>query len=209
MIKFSPLLSVASLLTLCASASPSGAQVTSNAPPPTASARTDPSPKEDSAPSRLRDLSKALAGTWLLNVKFEPMGGMPKGITGTGKESWHAGPGGYTLVEEEQIPTPGGRGFLLGIFWWDSKAKKFQGMECNNQAPTTCDLKGALTDITVTWDGHTLAIHEVETHDGKKTVWHESWSNITSTSFTQTGDVTQPDGSTARFMTIQGTKTNN
>jgi hypothetical protein len=51
-----------------------------------------------------------------------------------------------------------------------------------------------------------FAIEEIETHNGKKTIWREVWSNITPTSFTQTGDVTQPDGSTTRFMTIQGTR---
>jgi hypothetical protein len=126
--------------------------------------------------------------------------------TGSGEESWHEGPGGFTFIEEEHFPTPAGPGYLLGIFWWDNRAKKFQGMECNNQLPYTCDLKGALTDITVTWDGKTLAIEELETHDGKKTIWHEASSQITPSSFVQTGDVTQPDGSTFHFMTVKGAK---
>jgi len=161
---------------------------------------------EESAPTKLQSLIKALSGKWLLSVRFEATGGMPSGLSGAGEESWHGGPGGFTFIEEEQIPTPAGQGYLLGIIWWDSRSKSFQGMECNNQLPFTCDLKGALTDITITWDEMSFAIEEIETHNGKKTIWREVWSNITPTSFTQTGDVTQPDGSTTRFMTIQGTK---
>ena len=52
----------------------------------------------------LRDLIKALSRMWLPNVKFEPMDREPEGNTGTGEEVWYAGPGRYTLVEEEQIP---------------------------------------------------------------------------------------------------------
>lgn len=162
--------------------------------------------QDASTSAKLQDLINALSGKWNLSVKFEPTEQMPNGLTGTGVETWHAGPGGYALIEEEQIPMPGGEAYLLGIIWWDSRSKRFGGMECNNRLPFTCDLKGALSDITITWDGTTFAIEELETHNGKKTVWHEVWSNITPTSFLQTGDVTQPDGSTTRFMTIHGTK---
>ena len=106
-------------------------------------------------------------------VRFEPMPGLPNGVSGVGDESWHGGPGGYTLIEEEHIPTPGGAGYLLGIFWWVNVSKQIRGMECNNQLPSTCDLKASLRDITVTWDGKTSAVHEIETHEGKTTVWHD------------------------------------
>lgn len=57
---------------------------------------------------------------------------------------------------------------------------------------------------TMTWDGKRFEIDEIETHDGKRTVWHEYWTDITPTSFVQSGDVTQPDGTTVRFMSIRG-----
>ena len=79
-------------------------------------------------------------------------------------------------------------------------------MECNNQLAYTCDLKGALNDITMTWDGKQFTIDELETHDGKKTMWHEVWSDITSTSFTQTGDIGEPGGPFKRFLTIRATR---
>ena len=43
----------------------------------------------------------------------------------------------------------------------------------------------------------------METHDGNKTLWHQVWSDITSPSFTQTGDIEEPGGATKRFFTMQ------
>ncbi len=155
----------------------------------------------------IQSLIKALSGKWSVSVKFEPNSAMPDGAEGTGEETWRPGPGGFTLLDEEHLPTPEGEIFLLGIIWWDAKTKSFHGMECNNQLPYTCDLNGALNDITIKWDVKELTIDELETSpDGKKTMWHEVWSDITSTSFTQTGDTGAPSGPFKRFSTIRGTR---
>ena len=158
-------------------------------------------------PPALATLAKALAGNWHLDVRFEPVAMMGnKAIHGSGEESWTPGPGGINLIEQEHIPSPYGDAFLMGVIWWDGTKKHLAGMECNSYLPFTCDLKGGLTDITMTWDGRKFEIDELETHDGKRTVWHEYWTEITPTSFVQSGDVTQPDGSTVRFMNIRGTR---
>ena len=155
----------------------------------------------------MQSLIKALSGKWSVSVKFEPNAAMPNGVNGTGEETWRAGPGGFTFLDEEHLPTPGGDVFLLGIIWWDGKTKSFHGMECNNQLPYTCDLKGAPNDVTMKWDGKEFTIDELETSpDGKKTMWHEVWSDITPISFTQTGDMGVPGGPFNRFLTIHGTR---
>jgi hypothetical protein len=164
--------------------------------------QAEPSP----APAPLPTLIQALAGNWRLKVHFEPSGSKDKAVDGTGAESWRAGPGNITLIEEERLPRPGGAGFLLGVIWWDGQAKHLSGMECNSELRFTCDLKGALNDITITWDGKKFEIDEIETHGGKRTVWHEAWTDITAHSFLQTGDVTEPDGTMRRFMTVEGTR---
>ena len=157
------------------------------------------------APNPLQALTRALAGKWQLDVRFEavPSTGN-KVVAGAGEESWSAGPGGITLVEQEHIPSPFGDSFLMGVIWWDGRSNRLGGMECNSQLPMSCDLKGALNDITVSWDGRKFQIDELETHEGRHTVWHEYWTDITPDSFTQMGDVTQPDGTTVHFMTIHG-----
>jgi hypothetical protein len=183
-------------------ASPAPAkQQMQNAPGSSSSSNTDAGQTSD-----LASLIKALSGRWSLQVKFEPSPEMPKGLTSSGEETWRPAIGGLTLLEEERVSIPAGDLSLLGIIWWDTKAKGLHGMECNNQAPYTCDIKGALNDITMTWDGKQFTINEWETHDNKKTLWHEVWSDITPTSYTQTGDVQEPGGSTTRIFTIQASK---
>jgi hypothetical protein len=167
-------------------------------------AKSQNSKPETSQPSaELQSLIKALSGKWSVSVRFEPNPEMPNGFAGTGEETWRAGPGGLTFLDEEQMPTPKGDVYLLGIIWWDGQSKSLRGMECNNQLPYTCDLKGALNDVTMSWDGKQFTINEWETHGGKKTLWHEVWSDITPTSFTQTGDIEEPGGQTKRFFTMQ------
>lgn len=159
-----------------------------------------------SAPEPLQTLTRALAGKWQLDVRFEatPLTGN-KLITGGGEESWSAGSGGITVIEQEHLlASPSGDTFLMGVIWWDKTRDHLGGVECNSSLPKTCDLKGGLNDVTISWDGKRFQIDELETHDGRHTVWHEYWTDITPDSFTQTGDVTQPDGTTMRFMTVHG-----
>jgi hypothetical protein len=159
-----------------------------------------------SASGELVGLTKALEGKWSLSVKFEPNSSAANGLVSTGEESWRAGPGGFTLLEEEHLRMPQGDLFLLGIIWWNATTKDFHGMECQDRLPYTCDLKGALNDITMSWDGKRFAIEEQETHNGKKSVWHEVWSDITPTSFIQTGESEEPGGARKRLFTIHATR---
>lgn len=170
-------------------------------------AKSQSAPEKTAHPAEeLQSLTNALSGKWSVKVKFEPTSKMPNGSVGDAEETWRAGPGGFTLLEEQRTPAAAGDVFLLGVIWWDGKTKSLRGMECNNQLPFTCDLKGALNDITLTWDGKQFTVDEWETHDGKKTLWHEVWSEITPTSFTHTGDVKEPDGATKRVFTMQATR---
>ena len=159
------------------------------------------------ASAEILGLTKALEGNWSLSVKFEPDGRMPNAVVKTGEETWRPGPGGFTLLEEEHLPAPDGDVFLLGIIWWNTANKGFQGMECQNLLPYTCDVKGAQNDITMSWDGKQFVIDEIETSkSGKKSVWHEVWSDITSDSFTQTGEYGDPGAPRKRLFTIHATR---
>jgi hypothetical protein len=155
----------------------------------------------------IESLTKALTGEWSLSVKFEPGASAPNGLANTGEETWRPGPGGFTLLEEEHLRMPEGEGFLLGIIWWNTATKSFHGMECQNLLPYTCDVKGAQNDITMNWDGKQFVIDEVETStSGKKSIWHEVWSDITPTSFVQTGEYGDPGGPRKRLFTIHATR---
>lgn len=159
-------------------------------------------------PQEIQALTKALSGEWSLRVKWEPDASMPSGLVNAGEETWRPGPGGYTLLEEEHLRIPKeGDVFLLGVLWWNSTTKNLQGMECQNVLPYTCDVKGALNDITMSWDSKQFVIDEIETSNaGKKSMWHEVWSDITPSSFTQTGEYGEPGGPRKRLFTIHATR---
>ncbi len=157
--------------------------------------------------AEIAGLTKALEGEWSLSVKFEPGSSAPNGLVNSGEETWRPGPGGFTLLEEEHLRMPEGDLFLLGIVWWNTATKSLQGMECQNLLPYTCDVKGAQNDITMNWDGKQFVIDEMETsNSGKKSLWHEVWSDITSSSFTQIGEYGEPGGPRKRLFTIHATK---
>ena len=160
--------------------------------------------------AELQSLTKALAEDWSLSVNFEPSSPAPKGLVNTGEETWRPGPGGFTLLEEEHLHMPDGDLFLLGVIWWNTADNAFHGMECQNRLPYTCDVKGAQNDLTMSWDGKQFVIDEMETSkSGKKSVWHEVWSEITPNSFTQTGEYGEPGGPRKRLFTIHATKVAN
>jgi len=186
------LLSLALLVVCGAPITPLKAQSLTSAP--------QPSPE-------IASLTKALTGEWSLSVKFEPSASAPNGLTNTGEETWRPGPGGFTLLEEEHLRMPESDLFLLGIVWWNNADKSLHGMECQNLLPYTCDVKGAQNDITMSWDGKQFVIDEVETStSGKKSLWHEVWSDITPTSFVQTGEYGDPGGPRKRLFTIHATR---
>jgi hypothetical protein len=166
------------------------------------------SPEESGSPNQaMRTLAQALSGTWSLAIRFESESGSSPAVEKQGEETWRAGPGGLVIAQEERFETPDRPVFLFGLIWWDSKTKDFHGMECNSQNAHVCDVKGSLTDISLNWDGKQLIIDEIEkSTEGKKMLWHEVYSDITPTSFTQTGESGEPGGPLKRLLTIHATR---
>jgi len=150
---------------------------------------------------------QSLSGRWAVEVIFEPSPDAPNGAQGKGEEFWHAGAQGLTLIDEENIRVPPLDVHLLGLLWWDSATKQFHGMECVNQNPHACDPKAALNDVTITWDGKQLTIDQIQTSPtGKKSQWHETYSNITPTSFLQVGESGEIGGPFKKVVTLRGTR---
>jgi hypothetical protein len=58
----------------------------------------------------------------------------------------------------------------------------------------------------LTWDEKELVIDISFPQGGKEMLWHEVWSDITSKSFTQTGDMAEVGGPLKRAVTIKGTR---
>jgi hypothetical protein len=154
----------------------------------------------------MQTLIKAFSGHWSLKLKFEPSKETPRGLEGTGEETWHAGPEGLTFTDEEVLTAGPQNIIVVGILWRDQKTKEFHAMDCSNQISHTCDLKGAVDDVVVHWTGSELIIDEKELSEGKMMTSRAVWSDITANSFTETGYLGSPGGPFQKVMTILATR---
>jgi hypothetical protein len=156
----------------------------------------------------MQSLIKALSGHWSLKVKVEPSKEAPKGLDGAGEETWHAGPEGLTLTDEERFNAGPQTLAIVGLLWRDTKTNELHAMDCDNQNPHTCDLKGAVEDVRVHWTGSELTIDEKETSpQGKVMTSRIVWSDINANSFRETGYLGSPGGPFQKQMTILATRT--
>jgi hypothetical protein len=155
--------------------------------------------------SEMQSLTKALAGKWATTYEFVPGVISPSGGTGAGEEVWRASPGGYVLMEEEHASSPEGEFFLIAFHWWDKSTKSLRGMLCNNSGPAACNVDSYFNS-TLKWDGKELTIEMQFPQNGKKMLWHEVWTGITPTSFTQTGEMGELGGPLKLAVTIHATK---
>jgi hypothetical protein len=168
--------------------------------------KNDQSQSNDAGPApEMQSLAKSLKGNWSTTYEFAPSGSSSTGGSGTGEENWRTGPGGYVLMEEEQVRAPSGEMFLIAFHWWDKTTNKLRGMLCNNSGPAACDFN-TYSNSSLNWDGKRLTIDLQFSQGEKKMIWHEVWSGITATSFTQTGEMGEMGGPLKRAVTIHGTK---
>jgi len=151
-------------------------------------------------------LIKAFEGHWSLKLQFEPSKDTPRGLDGTGEETWHAGPEGLTLTDEEILAAGPHTSIVVGIFWRDPKTKAFHALDCSNEIPVTCDLKGAISDVVVHWTGSKLTVDEKEFSQGRMMTSRVAWSDITANTFTETGYLAPPGGPFKKVMTIHATR---
>lgn len=157
-------------------------------------------------PAQMQSLERAMVGRWSTTYAFEPGGMSPnaKG-TGSGEEVWRTSPGRFVLMEEEQVRAPFGEFFVFAIHWWDKSTNSLRGMLCNNSGPAACNVD-SYANSTLKWDGKQLTIDMQFPEHGKKMLWHEVWSEITATSFTQIGEMGEAGGPLKRVVTIHGAK---
>jgi hypothetical protein len=154
----------------------------------------------------MQALINALSGHWSLKLAFEPSSQTPRALEGTGEETWHSGPEGLTFSDEEFFTAGGHTAIVVGIFWRDPKTKEFHALDCSNEIPHTCDLKGALEDVVVHWTGSELTVDEKELSQGQMMTSRVAWSEITSNSFTETGYLAPPGGAFKKVMTLHASR---
>ena len=144
-------------------------------------------------------LTKALAGTWTTTYStFIPE--LPTAdSTAHAEVAWEAGPGGFTLLEKEHVSTASGERFLFLIVWWDDSTHRLRAMRCDNSSAEACDVTSP-ANSTLSWDGKSLVLDFGFVAGNRQMRWHGVWSDITATSFTETGDVGEAKGTLKRVL---------
>lgn len=170
-----------------------------------------PGPAKSAATQEgFKSLVAALSGSWALAVRAEPQQDGAPSTESTGTARWYTAVGGQVLLEDEQMTIHKADGKLLGLIWWDGKSQTLSGMLCSNLSPRTCDPKASLDDIRLSWDGSRLLIEEIEhQRDGSVLLFRESYSEITSRSYLQLGEIGPPGGPFRRLFTVHGTRSKN
>jgi hypothetical protein len=150
-----------------------------------ASARVSVASKAAANPKpgpQIERLVTAFEGTWAITEELGPDASSPKGKTGAGTIIWRPGPGGYSAVEEYRSKQGDEEVSGLGELWWDDTAQGYHTIWCDSTNPGGCiDFKNAAK-----WDGPNLVLQEDYESNGKKFTFKEVFSDISTTSFTQT-----------------------
>jgi len=142
-----------------------------NAPPVAASSHPD-----------IDTLIRSLSGSWSITLSFAPNEKMPKGGSGTGEETWRAGPGGLSVIEEYHSTGEEGEVSGLGIFWPDQQPSKMQVVWCESTMQNGCGvIKGGAR-----WEGNQVVIEDEREVDGRKAAFREVFSEISDNGYTQT-----------------------
>jgi hypothetical protein len=158
----------------------------------------------------LKSLIAALSGSWTLAIHAEPKQQGAPSTQSTGTARWYTAVDGQVLAEDEHLTIDKTDLKLLGLIWWDSKARTLSGMLCSNRSARTCDPKASLDDIRLSWDGARFLIEELEhQRDGSVLLFRESYGEITSRSYVQIGEIGPPGGPFRRLFTVHGTRSKN
>jgi hypothetical protein len=136
--------------------------------------------------SRVHDSMKSLieqfAGEWSIHLS-SPASGPDVGKTvGEGQETWRAGPGSNSLIEEYHSTGTEGEIIGLGIYWPVENQTGLKVFWCDNTAPSGCrTLKN-----TAAWKPGRLVLSERRLKDGKDMSFEENFVFDSPDSFTQT-----------------------
>ena len=149
----------------------------------------------------MQKLANILAGNWRFKRKGEPTPEGKAGQTGEGLEVWRTEPGSMPLIEENHITMNGEDFYDYAAIWWDSKARRAQGIWCDSELNDQ-----GCTGFDVNWEGEQVVLTGEYEQGGKRFAWREVFARTTPTSLTQTLYIGTPGGELKRVSTINATR---
>jgi hypothetical protein len=151
-------------------------------------------PQETGLGVEMQKLLKAFSGRWTITQTN------PEGVTSRGEEVWRAGAGGVPLVEEYRVRNVEGKELAdFATFWWDAKAKKYQGLFCGDFLEQGC------TPFAIEWSDNKVKMSGEYDSEGKRFAWKEVFE-LGANSFVQTLDIGLVGEELKRVATIHATK---
>lgn len=158
-------------------------------------------PTRSASGPEIERLAKALAGDWdtaetMERSEFFPNGGSRQGIAHVRLVA-----GGTTLLDE--VRSNGSAGELDGMvaIWWDQGASAYRFFVCFNDPRHPCKVRG-----TARWEGDRFINDYEETVNGRKSLWRDTFLDITSTSHTLVAAVDSGDGNMKTLITTRSTR---
>jgi len=163
---------------------------------------TAPPPTPQIPPAKqveeMKKLVDTFAGMWKTTATVEKNMFFSEAGTSEGHSEFRAGPAGNSLVERARSHGVMGSFAGMGVFWWDANSSAYSALWCDSLSRDGCDLLG-----TGKWDGNSLVFNSEADMGGSKLKMRETYSDITSDSFTFTMQAAVGDAPMAKMMTIQ------
>jgi len=154
-----------------------------------------PSAKQSAEMKKMVD---TFAGMWKTTFTIEKSDFFPVAGTATGRSDYRSGPAGNSLIERARSHGAMGNFAGLGVFWWDAKASVYRGLWCDSLAPDGCDAMG-----TGQWTGNILVFTADVDMGQSKLQMKETYSDISTDSFTFTMETSMGGAPPTKVMTIQ------
>jgi hypothetical protein len=128
--------------------------------------------------AEMERLVKTFEGRWTVRETHASNEWAPQGATGTGTAEFTRGPGSDSLLQTYRSSVGTFKFEGHGVTWWNSQARHYQGIWCENTARDGCADSGA-----VRWEGDRLIADYTGEANGKPTELRRTISEITPTSF--------------------------
>ena len=165
--------------------------------------RTPPPPPAPQIPAakqveEMKKLVDTFAGMWKTTATVEKNMFFSEAGTSEGHSEFRSGPAGNSLIERARSHGVMGTFAGLGVFWWDAKASAYQAIWCDSLSQSGCDTLG-----TGRWESNKLVFTSSMQAEGNTMNMRETYSDITTDSFTFIMEAGVGDAPMAKMMTIQ------
>lgn len=147
----------------------------------------------------MKKMTDTFAGMWITTTTVEKSMFFPTAGTSKGRSDFRSGPAGNSLIERARSHGIMGLFAGMGVIWWDAKSSSYQGLWCDSLSPDGCDPMGKGQ-----WDGNNLVFNSsMDMGQQGKMQIRETYSDITTDSFTFTMESGMDGAPMTKMMTIQ------